>query len=161
MNKQVNKYRLQSKTASHKNALIRNLVMELVRAEKIKTTPAKARIVKSQFDKLVTLAKKENGLKNIDQFFASNEKAVTKFNKLVSERLQDRNSGYTRVIKTLPRKGDNAQQVYIMLVNLEGKAKKSEMEKLLDKQKKEKDEKSIGGRIKKSVAKATSTAKAK
>jgi len=154
MNKQIHKYRLQGKTASHKKSLIRSLVMELVRAEKIKTTPAKAKVIKSQFDKLVTTAKKDNSIRSIDSFFASNEKAVIKFTKIVQERLQDRNSGYTRTIKTLPRKGDNAEQVYIMLVNQAEKVQKNEMQKLLDKQNKQKDDKSLTGRIKKTVANA-------
>lgn len=153
MYKRVKKYRLQGKTASHKNLLIRSLVSELVRAEKIKTTGAKARILKSQFDRLVTAAKRNNDAskRTIDSFFASNEKAVTKFYKLISEKLQDRNSGYTRLFKTLPRKGDNADQVFVMLVNYEQKEKKSNVEKLLEKRKKTSEEKSVAGRVKKAL----------
>jgi large subunit ribosomal protein L17 len=152
MNKQITKYRMQGKTAAHKNSIIRSLVIELVRAEKIKTTPAKAKILKSQFDRLVTLAKKgDSGKNKVDSFFASNDRAIERFYKVVETKLQDRNSGYTRTFHTLPRKGDNAQQVYIMLVNMEEKEKKSEVQKLLEKRKKTEAEKTVGGKIKKAV----------
>lgn len=152
MNKQIKKPRMQGKTASHVASLTRSLVMELVRNQQIKTTPTKAKIVKSKFDRLVTLSKKgDSSQRMIQSFFASNEKAIAKFNKVVETQLQDRNSGYTRIIKTLPRKGDNAAQVYIMLVNAEAKEKKTEVQKLLEKRQKEESKKSVAGRVKKAV----------
>ena len=152
MNKQINKPRMQGKTASHVASLTRGLVMELIRNQQIKTTPTKAKVVKSKFDRLVTLSKKGDSSKRmIQSFFASNEVAMTRFYKVVETQLQDRNSGYTRIIKTLPRKGDNAAQVYIMLVNAEAKEKKSEVQKLLEKRKKEDDKKSVVSKVKKAV----------
>ncbi len=153
MNKQIKKPRMQGKTASHVASITRSLVMELVRNQQIKTTPTKAKIVKARFDRLVTLSKKgESSQRMIQSFFASNEKAIAKFNKVVETQLQDRNSGYTRIIKTLPRKGDNAAQVYIMLMNAEVKEKKSEVQKLLEKRQKEENKKSVTGRVKKAVS---------
>ena len=55
---------------------------------------------------------------------------MNRFYSVVEQKCQDRNSGYTRIIKTLPRKGDNADQAYPMLVNYEEKQKKSEVEKI-------------------------------
>jgi large subunit ribosomal protein L17 len=156
MNKQIKRYRIQGKTADHRNSIIRSLVIELVRAEKIKTTPNKAGILKSKFDRLVTLAKKgDSGKVMIDSFFASNDRIIQRFYKVIDTKLQDRNSGYTRVIHTLPRKGDNAEQVYIMLVNAGEKEKKSEVQKLLEKRKKVEEAKSVAGKVKKAVKKAT------
>jgi len=153
MNKQIKKPRMQGKTASHVASITRSLVMELVRNQQIKTTPTKAKIVKARFDRLVTLSKKgESSQRMIQSFFASNEKAIANFNKVVETQLQDRNSGYTRIIKTLPRKGDNAAQVYIMLMNAEVKEKKSEVQKLLEKRQKEENKKSVTGRVKKAVS---------
>jgi large subunit ribosomal protein L17 len=153
MNKQIKKARMQGKTASHVAALTRSLVMELVRNQKIKTTPNKAKVIKSKFDRLVTISKRgESSQRLIESFFASNEKAITKFNKVVETQLQDRNSGYTRIVKTLPRKGDNAEQVYIMLVNAEVKEKKSEVQKLLEKREKEESKKSVVGKVKRAVS---------
>lgn len=138
MNKQIKKHRLQGKTASHTKLLSRGLVMELLRVGQIKTTPAKAKIIKSKFDRLVTLAKKgESSNGQLQSFFDSNAKAIAKFNKVVESQLQDRNSGYTSIVKTLPRKGDNAAQVYISIVNNQVKEKKSEVQKMLEKREKE------------------------
>lgn len=155
MNKVINKYRMQGKTKSHKESLIRSLVLDLVRSEKIQTTPNKAKIVKSKFDRLVTHAKKNTvGSKKVIQaFFNSNERAIERFNKVVETKCGDRNSGYTRIIKTLPRKGDNAEQAFIMLTNYEGKAKKSEVSKMLEQRKKKEESKSIKGRVSKRLNK--------
>ena len=153
MNKGNKKYRMQGKTKGHQNALVRSLIIELVRAERIKTTPTKAKIVKSQFDRLVTKAKSgtPSGKMGLQSFFNSNDRIISKFNTLVETKFQDRNSGYTHTIKTLPRKGDNAEQMYVMVVNYEEKSKQSRVQKLLEKRKKTEEEKSVGGRLKKAV----------
>jgi large subunit ribosomal protein L17 len=161
MNKVIKKYRMQGKTKSHKDALIRSLVLDLVIAEKIKTTPTKAKIIKSQFDRLVTHAKKStnSSKKVVQSFFNSNDRAIDRFYKIVSEKCQDRISGYTRLIKTLPRKGDNAEQAYLMLVNYTEKESRSDVEKLLDQRKAKEEKKSITKRVKKAVSKVTGTSK--
>lgn len=161
MNKGIKKHRMQGKTQSHRDALVRSLVLDLVVAEKIKTTPTKAKIVKAYFDRLVTHAKRKtvSGQQVIQSFFNSNERAMNRFYSVVETKCQDRDSGYTRVIKTLPRKGDNAEQAYIMLVNYSEKGKKSEVEKMLDQRKKKEEKKSVAGRVKKAVSKVTKTTK--
>jgi len=153
MNKNIKKYRMPGKKPSHRNAIVKSLVIELVRAEKIKTTPTKAKILKAEFDKLVTQAKKNNeaSRRNVEAYFNSNEKAVNKLYKIVETKLGDRNSGYTHLIRTLPRKGDNADQMFVMVVNYEEKAKVSRVQKLLEKRKKTEESKSVSGRIKKAV----------
>ncbi len=128
------KLKMPGKKASHRNALTRSLVMDLLRSERVKTTPTKAKIMKSQIDKLITAAKKDTpgSRRVIESFFASNEFAINKLYK-VAGRITDRNSGYTRVIHTLPRKGDNAKQAYIMFVDFEAKGKKTKLQSLLEK----------------------------
>lgn len=140
MNKGIKKYRLQGKTDSHRRLLTRGLVMSLLQHQQLKTTPAKAKILKSQFDRLVTSYKKQTsgGEITVTSFFGNNEKAVVKFKKVVDSQLNDRNSGYTRIVRTLPRKGDNADQVFVMLVNQKTVEEKSEVQKLLEKQEKAK-----------------------
>lgn len=137
------KHKMAGKTSSHRDLIIRSQVIELIRAEKIKTTPNKAKILKSVFDKLVTKAKQDSiSSKNaLNSFFASNDRAITRFNAIVSEKLNDRNSGYTRLIKTLPRKGDGAEQVYVMLVNSEAKEKKSRLKSIIDRKNKKEESK--------------------
>lgn len=131
------KFKIQGKTAAHKKSLIRSQVTELIRTGRIKTTPTKARVIKKHFDKVVTKYKKntDHAKRQVTSFFGNNERAVKRFSDVVEQYLSDRNSGYTRVIKTLPRKGDNAAQAYIMLVNYEVEAKKSKVKELLEKRK--------------------------
>ena len=141
MNKGIKKHKIQGKTNAHRDALILSQVIELIRAERIKTTPTKAKVLKSKFDRLVTHAKKNTnaGNREIESFFRSNDRAIQRFNKVVETQLNDRNSGYTSIINTLPRKGDNAAQVYVSLVNMgEKKEKKSKIEKTLEAQSKKK-----------------------
>lgn len=144
MYKRIKKYKIQGKTHSHRESLTMSQVIELIRAEKIKTTPTKARVLKSQFDKIVTHAKRNtvSGKREVQSFFRSNTRAIERFYKVVETQLNDRNSGYTRVVNTLPRKGDNADQVYVALVNMsEDKDKKSKIEKALEAQTKKKPKK--------------------
>ena len=149
------------KKTSHRDAIIKSLITELVRAEKIKTTPTRAKIIKSQFDKLVTHAKKnsESGKKEVEAFFGSNHRTIERFYNVVESKLQDRNSGYTHLFKTLPRKGDGAEQVFVILVNYEGREKVSRAQKILARQKKEDKNKSITGKVKKAVSKTTASKK--
>jgi large subunit ribosomal protein L17 len=137
MNKVIKKYRIQGTTSSHKHAMIKSLIIELIRAERIKTTPTKAKIVKSKFDRLVTHAKKDTqGSKGVlKSFFNSDERAISRLYSIAGK-LNDRNSGYTRLIKTLPRRGDNAQQVYVSIINTEVKEKTSKLQKTLARQEK-------------------------
>ena len=157
MNKRINKYRIQGKDKAHKDLLIRSLVSDFIVAGKMKTTPTKAKIIKSEFDKLVTKVKLNNnsGNNSINSFFNTNTRIISVLKKTVEEKLGDRNSGYTRIIRTLPRKGDNAEQVYIMLMNYEQKEVKSEINKVLENQEKVKKEKSIAGKIQKTIKQTT------
>ncbi|MCA9386807.1 50S ribosomal protein L17 [Candidatus Dojkabacteria bacterium] len=153
------KFKIQGKTASHKKALVRSLVIELIRNGRIKTTPKKAKVLKKEFDKLVTTFKKDTRKSNqiVMSFFAENKRAFDRLGQVVSDKLSDRNSGYTRVIKTLPRKGDNAEQAYVMLVNTEIKEKKSRLKKMLEERDEVKEEKGVRGRISKAVENVTSS----
>jgi len=157
MNKGVKKYRMSGKKSSHRDAIITSLVIELIRAEKIKTTPNKGKIVKAEFDKLVTKVKlnTESSKRKVEGYFGSKDVVVTKLYKIVSEKLQDRNSGYTYSARTLSRKGDNAEQMYVMIVNAEEKEKKSKLQKALEKREVVKEETSVAGRLKKAVGSRT------
>lgn len=148
------KYKIQGKTSSHRDLLIRNLVVDLLKSRRVKTTPAKAKIVKSQFDRLVTYAKKDTNAtrSKLDSFFASNERAIAKLYEIVKEEgIKERTSGYTRVYKTLPRRGDLASQAYILLVNYKLPEKKSKISKLLETQSTKKESKSIVKKVKSTV----------
>lgn len=128
------KQNLPGKTASHRDALITSQVVELIRGDRIKTTPKKAKVLKSRFDRLVTEAKKGTiaSRRNVKKFFGNNDRAVDRLYQVIDAKLNDRNSGYTRVVKTIPRSGDNAPQAYVILVNAEIKEKKSRLQKMLE-----------------------------
>lgn len=96
-----------------KKALIRGLIAALIQRERIETTEVKAKAIKGEIDKLVTLAKKKTNasMNKLNQFFGNGE--IVKMLLTLSERFGARNSGFTRVYKTMIRKGDNAQLVVI------------------------------------------------
>ncbi len=153
MYNRIKRPRMQGKTSDHRDAIIRSLVMELVRNEKLKTTPNRARILKSQFDKLVTKAKKntDHSKRLVSSFFGDNTLAITKFYKLVENNFNDRNSGYAYSARTLPRKGDNSEQMYVMVVNRVEREKKSNIQKALEKREKADKEKSVVNKVRKAV----------
>lgn len=145
----VKKNQLQGKNKEHTKAVLRSLVVELIRAKKIKTTTKKAKLLRSQFDRLVTNAKKESGKAKVYSFFGNNVRASERLFSIVKTDLSDRNSGYTRIVKTLPRKGDGAEQSFVLLTSFKGLESKSKVKKLLEKKKEEEAKKSVGGRLKK------------
>lgn len=146
------KLKLQGKDTAHRKSLIKSQITELIRNGRIKTTPKKAKAVKASFDRLVTLHKREtaSSTQKVKSFFGNNTRAVERLEEVVEEKLMDRNSGYTRIIKTLNRPGDNAEQAYLMLVNTEVRPKVSKTQKLLNKRQ-EKKENTVTGRISKAV----------
>ncbi len=129
------KYKIQGYTRSHKKALVKSQVIELLRAGRIKTTPPKARLLKREFDRIVTAYKKgtTSSHQKVRSLLGENVRAFERLGDVIDEKLSDRNSGYTRLIKTLPRKGDNAEQVYVILVNTEYSEKKSKLREALEK----------------------------
>ena len=117
-----------SRSKDHRKSLRRNLITELFRHERIKTTRAKAEAVRGAAEKLITLAKR--GLAHEDPARAVHarrlaaarlyDKAVV--GKLFDElapRYEDRPGGYTRMFKLGPRKGDAAEMVVLELVDRE------------------------------------------
>lgn len=106
------------RTSAHRKALFRNLVIALIRRERIRTTLAKAKELRSHIEKTITLGKKGTLHARRLAFTVVNEKDV--FLKLfgtLSERYANRNGGYTRVIKIGNRRGDDAPMAYIELVD--------------------------------------------
>jgi large subunit ribosomal protein L17 len=106
-----------SRSSSHRRALLRNLVTDLLDHEKITTTEAKAKEVRSLAEKMVTLGK-EGGLNSRRQAlsFIFNEKVVDKVFSEIAPRYGERPGGYTRITKMAPRLGDGAPMVRLELV---------------------------------------------
>jgi|SRR3989304_3201033 len=103
--------------SSHRKALYRNLVTDLLDHEKITTTEPKAKEVRSMAEKMITLGKaKDLAARRKALAFVYDEKVVTKVFDQYAVRYIDRPGGYTRIIKLGPRRGDNAPMVRLELV---------------------------------------------
>jgi large subunit ribosomal protein L17 len=105
------------RTSAHRKALYRNLVTDLLKHEKITTTEAKAKEIRSLAEQMITLGK--NGeLRSRRQAlsFILDEKVTEKVFTELAPRYAERHGGYTRIIKLRPRLGDGAPIVKIELV---------------------------------------------
>lgn len=115
------RHRVKGKTLDRKKApreaMIRNLVSSLILYEKVKTTKAKARVIKPLIDKMITLGKRGTlaARRQAHRFFYI-ENPVKKIFEELSVRYKDRNGGYTRMTKLGFRKGDSAEIVQIELI---------------------------------------------
>ena len=107
-----------SRSASHRKALLRNLCKEVIDHERIQTTEAKAKAVKPEVEKLITLAKR-GGLHARRQALSELNQDKFVVHKLFDEiapRYSNRSGGYTRILKLGPRRSDATEMVYIELV---------------------------------------------
>jgi large subunit ribosomal protein L17 len=105
------------RTSSHRKAMMRNLVTSLLKHEKIITTDAKAKVLRSVADKMITLGKKGtlHARRQALSYIRDREVTGKVFDEL-SSRYSDRAGGYTRIIKVGHRIGDNAPLSQIELV---------------------------------------------
>lgn len=116
--------RILGRTSAHRKALFRNLVTALITRERIRTTLAKAKELRSKAEKTITLGKKGTLHARRQAFRTVQEKeALKKLFGPIAERFASRNGGYTRIIKIGNRKGDAAPMAFIELV--EGEVKKA------------------------------------
>ncbi|KAE9598868.1 hypothetical protein Lal_00022604 [Lupinus albus] len=100
-----------------RRALIRGLTTQLLKYGRIKTTRARASAIRKWVDKMITLAKDGSLHKRRQALgFIYEKQIVHALFAEVPERYGERNGGYTRIIRTLPRRGDNAPMAYIELV---------------------------------------------
>ncbi|KAL8232976.1 hypothetical protein R6Q57_002754 [Mikania cordata] len=100
-----------------RKALLRALTTQLLKHGRIKTTRARASAVRKYVDKMITLAKDGSLHKRRQALgFIYEKQIVHALFAEVPERYGERNGGYTRIIRTLPRRGDNAPMAYIELV---------------------------------------------
>ncbi len=119
-----NKGRKLGVTTPHRNAMFANMAAALIKHEQIETTLPKAKELKKFVERLITLGKK-GGLANrrLAQSRLRDETQVKKLFDTIGKRYQDRNGGYTRVLKAGFRYGDNAAMAIIELVDRDRAAK--------------------------------------
>ena len=119
-----------NRTSEHRKALLKNMLNSLIKYEQIKTTLPKAKFLKPQADKIITLGKKDTLLTSKLLFSQlQNSKSATKVKKTLSKRYEKRNGGYTRIIKAGFRYGDNAPMAIIEFVDRDVEAKKVDKKK--------------------------------
>ena len=123
-------YRKLNKTSEHRKALFKNMLNSLIKYEQITTTLPKAKVLKPQADKIITLGKK-NSLQNT-KILASklqDMKSANKVKKTLAKRYESRKGGYTRIIKAGYRYGDNAPLAIIEFVDRDVEAKRVDRKK--------------------------------
>ena len=135
-----------NRTSEHRKALLKNMLNSLIKYEQIKTTLPKAKFLKPQADKIITLGKKDT-LQTTKRLVSQLQdiKSANKVKKTLSKRYEKRSGGYTRIIKAGFRYGDNAPMAIIEFVdrNVEAKRvdkKKKDTAKEADKKEAEKKE---------------------
>ena len=114
-----------NRTSEHRKALLKNMLNSLIKYEQIKTTLTKAKFLKPQADKIITLGKKET-LQTTKMLVSKLQdiKSANKVKKTLSKRYQNRKGGYTRIIKAGFRYGDNAPMAIIEFVDRDVEAKR-------------------------------------
>ena len=132
-----------NRTSEHRKALLMNMLNSLIKYEQITTTLPKAKFLKPQADKIITLGKNEN-LQNTRLLISKlqNIKSANKVKKTLSKRYINRKGGYTRIVKAGFRYGDKAPMAVIEFVDRDFEAKKVDKKKK-DISKVKKEEKKI------------------
>ena len=117
MRHQKSRHKL-SRSASHRKALLRNLCKEVIDHERIQTTEAKAKAVKPELEQLIPLAKRGDGhaRRQAMSRLGQDKFVVYKLFEEIAPRYEDRDGGYTRILKLGPRKSDATEMVYLELV---------------------------------------------
>ena len=123
-------YRKLNKTGEHRKALFKNMLNSLIKYEQITTTLPKAKFLKPQADKIITLGKKET-LQTTKMLMSKLQdiSSANKVKKTLSKRYASRNGGYTRIVKAGFRYGDNAPMAVIEFVDRDVEAKRVDRKK--------------------------------
>ena len=133
-------YKKLNRTSEHRKALIKNMLNSLIKYEQITTTLPKAKVLRPQADKIITLGKTDS-LHNTKSLISKLQdiKSANKVKKTLAKRYINRKGGYTRIIKAGFRYGDNAPMAVIEFVDRDVEAKKIDRKKKETTKSKEKD----------------------
>ena len=114
-----------NRTSEHRKAMLKNMLNSLVKYEQITTTVPKAKVLRPEAEKLITIGKKDT-LANTRRLISKlqNIQTVNKIRKTLSKRYEKRKGGYTRIIKAGFRYGDNAPMAIIEFVDRDVEAKR-------------------------------------
>ena len=119
-----------NRTSEHRKALLKNMLISLIKYEQIKTTLPKAKFLRPQAEKIITLGKKDT-LHNTKILVSKLQdmNSANKVKKTLSKRYEKRSGGYTRIIKAGFRYGDNAPMAIIEFVDRDVQARKVDKKK--------------------------------
>ena len=113
-----------NRTSEHRKALIKNMLNALIKHEQIETTLPKAKELKIAIDKIITLGKKNSlSYKRILLSKLQDQNIVKKLTTTLIKRYEKRSGGYSRIVRSGYRYGDNAPKAYIELVDKDFNAK--------------------------------------
>ena len=147
-------HRKLNRTSEHRKALFKNMLNSLIKYEQITTTLPKAKELKPQIDKVITLGKKQNLQSKKNLFSKLQDKlSVDKLIKTLSQRYEKRKGGYSRVIRSGFRYGDDAPLAIIELVDRDIEAKKVDVKKKIEDTTKQPEENKLKDKEKKSKSK--------
>ena len=123
-------YKKLNRNSEHRKALIQNMLNSLVKYEQITTTLPKAKVLRPEAEKLITIGKKDT-LANTRKLVSKlqNIQTVNKIRKTLSKRYVTRKGGYTRIIKAGYRYGDNAPMAIIEFIDRDVEAKRVDRKK--------------------------------
>ena len=119
-----------NRTSEHRKALLKNMLNSLIKYEQITTTLPKAKFLRPQADKIITLGKKDT-LQNTKILISKlqDKNSTNKVKRTLSKRYLNRKGGYTRIIKAGFRYGDKAPMAVIEFVDRDVQAKKVDIKK--------------------------------
>lgn len=110
-------YRKLGRSSAHRKAMLRNLVTDLFREGRITTTDTRAKEARRQAEKMITLAKRGDlHARRQVLAYVYDETVVAKLFDEIAPKYEDRQGGYTRILKLGPRRGDTAEMVFLELV---------------------------------------------
>ena len=119
-----------NRTSEHRKALLKNMLNSLIKYEQITTTLPKAKFLKPQADKIITLGKNESlQATKLLMTKLQDIKSTNKVRKNLSKRYEKRSGGYTRIVKAGFRYGDNAPMAVIEFVDRDVEAKRVDRKK--------------------------------
>ena len=123
-------YKKLNRTSEHRKALLMNMLNSLIKYEQIKTTLPKAKFLRPQAEKIITLGKKKS-LSNSKRLISKLQdiKMTQKVKNTLSKRYEKRNGGYTRIIKAGYRYGDKAPMAVIEFIDRNVEAKRVDRKK--------------------------------
>ena len=113
-----NKFNHLSRKKAHRDALLANMTISLIKYKRIFTTLAKAKALRVYAEPLINRAKNDTSENRRLVFsYLQNKEAVTELFREIAQKIAERNGGYTRILKTGNRLGDNAKTCFIELVD--------------------------------------------